>query len=96
MAAVLVGGLIVIWLGLSGSRAVLVQLGVRLHGPARVVAPLVPALIETPLFLLTIPAGDVLPEHQRWPVAVVLTLASWLISAIIAGWVARQRPVIEG
>lgn len=92
MAAVLAGGLIVIWLGLSGSRAVLVQLGVRLHWPARAIAPLIPALIETPLFLLTIPTGNLLPESQRWPVAVTLTLASWLISAVVAGWVARQRP----
>lgn len=96
MAAVLAGGLIVIWLGLSGSRAILLQLGVRLHWPARMIAPLVPALIETPLFLLAIPAGNLLPESQRWPVAVTLTLVSWLISAIVAGWVARQRLAAQG
>lgn len=82
--AVLAGGVIVIWLGLSGGRAVLTSLGVRLHSPASRVAPLIPALIETPLFLCLIPGSALLPQHQGWPVAIALTLIAWLVGITLA------------
>ena len=90
MAAVLIGGVIVIWLALSGGRALLSWLGVELLPPADLLAPLFLALIETVAFLLAVPAGDVLPEAQRWPLAIALTVLAWLINGAVVGWIYRR------
>lgn len=90
MAAVLIGGVIVIWLALSGGRALLTWLGVELQPPADLLAPLFLALIETVLFLLSVPAGDLLPQGQRWPLAITLTVLAWLINGAVSGWMFRR------
>ena len=68
--AVIIGGLIVIWLGLGMGAAVLRWLGIELHYPARLAAPLLLALLETLLFLLFVPGTDLLPifvpPWNRW------------------------------
>lgn len=91
MAAVLIGGVIVIWLALSGGRALLAWLGVELLSPADLLAPLFLALIETALFLLSVPAGDLLPQAQRWPLAITLTVLAWLINGAVSVLVFRRR-----
>lgn len=89
MAAVIIGGVIVIWLGLSGGRALLAWREVELHPPVDVLAPLFLALIETLLFALAVPAGDLLPENRRWPAAIALMVLAWLINGAVAVWVWR-------
>ncbi|GAA5110429.1 hypothetical protein [Alloalcanivorax gelatiniphagus] len=84
MAAVLAGGLIMIWLALSGARALLAALSVTLHRPARLAAPLLLAALETLLFLLAVPAGTLLPEPQRWPLAWTLVALAWLINGAVS------------
>ncbi|MCC4310078.1 hypothetical protein LL252_16000 [Alcanivorax marinus] len=84
MAAVLAGGVIMIWLALSGARALLAAGSVTLHRNAAVIAPLLLAALETPLFLLAVPAGDLLPEAQRWPVAWALVALAWLVNGAVA------------
>ena len=63
--AVIIGGLIVIWLGLGMGAAVLRWLGIELHYPARLAAPLLLALLETLLFLLFVPGTDLLADQRR-------------------------------
>ena len=93
MAAVLVGGIIIIWLALSGGRALLSAGGIQLHWPADLVAPLLLAVLETLLFLLTVPDAPLLEEARRWPVAGALVALAWVINGAVAGrlWVARRR-----
>lgn len=91
MAAVVIGGVIVIWLALSGGRALLSWLDMELHPPVDLLAPLWLALLETVLFLLAVPAGDLLPEGRRWPMAIVLTVLAWLINGAVSGWIFRRR-----
>lgn len=91
MAAVIVGGVIVIWLGLSGGRAVLQWLAIQLHGPAALIAPLVLALVETLLFLASVPSGDLFPEPQRLPATVALIALAWLINGVASGVVLRRH-----
>ena len=93
MAAVLAGGIIVIWLALSGGRALLGVLGVTLHRRAALAAPLALAAVESALFLLAVPAGELLPEAQRWPAAWALVALAWLINGAVTFrlWRAPQR-----
>ncbi|MAO58146.1 MAG: hypothetical protein CL543_00245 [Alcanivorax sp.] len=84
MAAVLAGGIIVIWLALSGGRALLGALGVTLHRRAALAAPPGLALAESALFLLAVPAGELLPEPQRWPAAWALVALAWLINGAVS------------
>lgn len=94
--AVIIGGLIVIWLGLSMSAAMLRWLGIELHYLARLIAPLLLAVVETVLFLLVIPGTDLLTENWHWPLAGGLTAAAWLINGGVSGlyWY-QNRPVAE-
>jgi len=93
VAAVLAGGIIVIWLALSGGRALLNAGGIQLHWPAVLAAPLLLAALETPLFLLTVPDAALLDEARRWPVAGALVALAWLINGAVAGrlWLARRQ-----
>ncbi len=93
MAAVLAGGIIVIWLALSGGRALLNAGGIQLHWPADLVAPLLLAALETLLFLLTVPDAPLLEEARRWPVAGTLVALAWLINGAVAGrlWLRHRR-----
>ena len=50
--AVVIGGVIIIWLGLTMGAAGLRWLGVELHYPARLATPVLLAVLETVLFLL--------------------------------------------
>lgn len=84
MAAVLAGGIIVIWLALSGGRALLAALGLGLHRNAALAAPPGLALAESMLFLLAVPAGELLPEPQRWPAAWALVALAWLINGAVS------------
>lgn len=95
MAAVLAGGIIVIWLALSGGRALLAALGVTLHRTAALMAPLVLALAETALFLLTVAPSELLPEPQRWPLAWTLVALAWLINGAVTLrlWRVRTDPL---
>ena len=94
--AVIIGGLIVIWLGLSMSAAMLRWLGVELHYLARLMAPLLLAAVETVLFLLAIPGTNLLAESWHWPLAGGLTAAAWLINGGVSGWYWYQnRPQVE-
>ncbi|EKF74216.1 hypothetical protein A11A3_09460 [Alcanivorax hongdengensis A-11-3] len=97
MSAVIIGALIVIWLGLAMGAALLRWLGVQLHYPARLVAPLLLALVETVLFLLFVPQSELLPEGYRWPVAGVLVAMAWLVNGTVSAldWY-RQHPPAEG
>jgi len=94
--AVIIGGLIVIWLGLGMGGAVLRWLGIELHYPARLAAPLLLAVLETVLFLVFVPGTDLLPETWGWPMASGLVAAAWLINGAVSGldWY-RNRPVKE-
>ncbi len=93
MAAVLVGGIIMIWLALSGGRALLTAGGIQLHWPADLAAPLLLAVLETVLFLLTLPNTPLLAEALRWPAAGALVALAWLINGAVAGrlWRLRHR-----
>lgn len=91
MAAVLAGGIMVIWLALSGGRALLNAGGIQLHWPADLVAPLLLAILQTLLFLLTVPDTALLVEAHRWPVAGVLVALAWLINGAVAGRVWRRH-----
>lgn len=93
MAAVLAGGIIVIWLALSGGRALLNAAGIQLHWPADLAAPLLLAALESVLFLLTVPATPLLEQALRWPAAGALVTLAWLINGAVAGrlWAARRR-----
>ncbi len=53
--AVVIGGIIIIWLGLTMGAAGLRRLGVELHYPARLLAPVLLAVLEPLLFLLFVP-----------------------------------------
>ncbi len=55
--AVVIGGVIIIGLGLTMGAAGLRWLGVELHYPARLVAPVLLAVLETLLFLLFVVDG---------------------------------------
>lgn len=94
--AVIIGGLIVIWLGLSVSAAMLRWLGVELHYLARLIAPLLLAVLESFLFFLAIPGTALLPDNWHWPLAGGLIAAAWLINGCEAGvyWY-QQRPPKE-
>ncbi|MED5388397.1 MAG: hypothetical protein VX793_06070 [Pseudomonadota bacterium] len=94
--AVIIGGLIVIWLGLTMAAAGLRWLGVELHYPARLAGPLVLAVLESVLFLLFIPGTTLLPEGWHWPMAGGLTAAAWMINGAVSGldWY-RHRPQTE-
>mgnify|MGYP000055063693 CR=1 FL=1 len=85
MAAVLVGGIILIWLALSGGRAVLNGAGIQLHRPAAMAAPLLLAALESAFFLLTLPTTPLLDESLRWPAAGALTVLAWAINGAMAG-----------
>ena len=93
MAAVLAGGLLMIWLALSGGRNLLATLNVTLHRPAIWIAPLLLAALETMVFLLAIPASELLPEAQRWPAAWTLVAVAWAINGgavmAIRTWTSR-------
>ena len=91
--AVIIGALIVIGLGLSMSAAMLRWLGIELHFWARLVAPLLLALLETILFLAFVPSSDLLPENGGWPMTAGLITAAWLINGAVSGlyWF-QQRP----
>ncbi|ASK34760.1 hypothetical protein CEK62_10390 [Alcanivorax sp. N3-2A] len=91
MAAVIVGGVIVIWLGLSAGRALLLWVGVRLHWPATLAAPLLLALIESLLFLAAVPKGDLLPEPQRTPALLTLIALAWVINGAVAATLAARH-----
>jgi len=93
VAAVLAGGIIVIWLALSGGRALLNAGGIQLHWPADLVAPLLLASLETLVFLLAVPNTTLLDEPQRWPAAGTLVALAWLINGAVAGrlWMSRRR-----
>ncbi len=93
MAAVLAGGIIVIWLALSGGRALLNAAGIQLHWPADLLAPLLLAAFETLLFLLTVPDALLLEETRRWPIAGTLVALAWLINGAVAGrlWLRHRR-----
>ncbi len=94
--AVIIGALIVIWLGLSMSAAMLRWLGVELHHLARIIAPLLLAVLETVLFLLAIPGTELLPESWHWPLTGSLIAAAWLINGGVSGWYWYQhRPAKE-
>lgn len=94
MAAVIIGGLIVIWLGLTMAAALLRWLGVELHFWARVTAPLLLAVLETLLFALFIPGTELLEASLHWPLAGCLIAVAWLVNAAVGGlyWY-RQRPL---
>ncbi|MDX1803875.1 MAG: hypothetical protein R3292_07315 [Alcanivorax sp.] len=93
---VVVGGLIIIWLGLTMGAALLRALGVQLHLPAQLAAPLLLALLETLLFLLFIPRTSLVPESWGWPLAGGLTGAAWLINATISGHYWYRHRAIAG
>ena len=94
--AVVIGGIIIIWLGLTMGAAGLRWLGVELHYPARLVAPVLLAVLQTLLFLLFVPGTALLPQSWGWPMAGGLVAAAWLINGAVAGldW-HRNRPVKE-
>jgi hypothetical protein len=79
--AVVIGGIIIIWLGLTMGAAGLRWLGVELHYPAR---------------LVFVPGTELLPQSWGWPMAGGLVAAAWLINGAVAGldW-HRNRPVKE-
>lgn len=91
MVAVIVGGVIVIWLGLSGGRALLHWLAVELHRPADLIAPLLLALLESLLFLACVPAGDLLPEPRRLPVTLALIALAWLLNGAASALIYRRQ-----
>lgn len=93
MAAVLVGGIILIWLALNGGRALLNAGGIQLHWPADLVAPLLLAALETTLFLLALPDTPLLDDALRWPAAGILVALAWLINGAVAGrlWLRRRQ-----
>ncbi|WP_287962907.1 hypothetical protein [Alcanivorax sp.] len=92
--AVGIGGVIIIWLGLTMGAAMLRWLGVALHYPARLAAPLLLAVLETVLFLWFVPGTELLPQSSGWPMAGGLAAAAWLINGVVSGldW-HRNRPV---
>ena len=83
--AVIIGGLIVIWLGLGMGGAALRWLGIELHYPARLAAPMLLAVLETVLFLVFVPGTELLPETWGWPMAGGLVAAAWLINGAVSG-----------
>lgn len=94
--AVIIGGLIVVWLGLSMSVALLRWLGIELHYLARIIAPLLLAVLETVLFVLVIPGSDLLAEGWHWPLTGGLIAAAWLINGGVgAGYWYQHRPPKE-
>lgn len=94
--AVIIGGLIIIWLGLTMAAGLLRWLGIELHYRARILAPLLLAVLETILFLLAIPGSDLLPASWHWPMAGGLVAAAWLINGGVSGWYwHRSRPLKE-
>lgn len=94
--AVIIGGLIIIWLGLAMAAALLRWLGIELHYRARILAPVLLAVLQTLLFLLAIPDTNLLPASWHWPMAGGLTAAAWLINGGVSGWYWYQnRPVTE-
>ena len=92
--AVMIGGLIVIWLSLTMGRALLRWLDIELHYPFRLVGPVLLALLETLLFLLLVPGTELLPANWGWPMAGGLTAAAWLINGTVAGldWHGNRPP----
>lgn len=92
--AIIIGGLIVIWLGLTMAAAMLRWLGIELHYPARIIAPLLLAMVETLVFLFVIPGTERLPESWHWPMAGGLVAAAWLINGGVAGvyWHQHRPP----
>lgn len=90
MVAVMAGGVIVIWLGLSGGRALLHWLGVQLHRPAKLIAPLLLALLESLLFLACIPTAELLPEPRRLPVTLALIALAWLLNGAASALIYRR------
>lgn len=90
MAAVLIGGVIVIWLGLSGGRAFLAWQGIELHRPVNQLAPLLLAILETVLFAVAVPVGALLPADQRGPMVITLIALAWLVNGAAAVWVWRR------
>ena len=91
--AVIIGGLIVIWLGLTVGAALLRWLDIELHYLARIIAPVLLAILETILFLLAIPGTDLLPEAWHWPMAGGLVATAWLVNGGVSGWFwYRDRP----
>lgn len=94
--AVVIGGVIIIWLGLSMGAAGLRWLSMELHYPTRLVAPVLLAVLETLLFLLFVPGTELLPQSWGWPMAGGLIAAAWLINGAVAGldWY-HNRPVKE-
>lgn len=94
--AVIVGGFIVIWLSLTMSAALLRWLGIELHFPARISAPLLLAVLETVVFLLAIPGTALLAQGWHWPVTGGLVAAAWLVNGGVSGWYwYQQRPPAE-
>ncbi|MCG8439582.1 MAG: hypothetical protein MI751_15975 [Pseudomonadales bacterium] len=93
MMAVIIGGLIVIWLGLTMAAAMLRWLGIELHYLARIIAPLLLAAMETAMFLLAIPGTERLPLAWHWPMTGGLIAAAWLVNGAVSGlyWF-QQRP----
>ena len=69
--AVIIGGLIVIWLGLGMGGAALRWLGIELHYPARLAAPMLLAVLETVLFLVFVPVPSCCRKLGAgpWPAA---------------------------
>lgn len=84
MAAVLVGGIILIWLALSGGRTLLASTGVQLHWPLDLAMPLLLAGLESVLFLVTVPGTALLDASLGWPVAIALVVLAWLINGTVS------------
>ena len=94
--AVIIGGLIIIWLGLTMAAAWLRWLGIELHYLARILAPLLLAVLETVLFVLAIPGTDLLPASWHWPMAGGLIAAAWVMNGGVSAWFWHQnRPQEE-
>ncbi|WP_290522705.1 hypothetical protein [Alcanivorax sp.] len=92
--AMIIGGLMVIGLGLSMGAALLRWLGIELHYPARIAAPLLLAALETLLFLLAIPGSALVAESWHWPLTGGLIAAAWLINGGVGGlyWYQHRPP----
>lgn len=95
--AVIIGGLIVIWLGLTMAAALLRWLDIELHYRAHIIAPLFLAVVETVVFLLAIPGTSRLPSSWHWPMAGGLVAAAWLVNGLVSTryWFNRRQPKSE-
>ncbi len=94
VAAVLVGGIIVIWLALSGGRALLNGAGIQLHQPALLAAPILLALLETLLFLPAALTSSLLDDSQRGLAGGLLVALVWGINGAVSvrRWLLARNP----